>query len=257
MSLTLTLTLLLWPKAVQWPKLYNFAGGFHNMQKFWNMRGSLFKDTHLWEYVKRWRGKDGKLCSDDKAGIVLDHVSDPTQAIEENREYLTVQNVTLSRAAAVYYDSEYGMSDDPDPPPFDKHYVHNHAVSRAKEQPLVFIILLEMRFTEAILMMLDSEKAGERGNFALFQIAQRISALLYCVTNASGYVRICTEERLKWESASAAERLIQEYFVFTKLTVNGKSVFGDRYFEHHQRDIRSFNGGDSNLTPHLRNFACV
>jgi hypothetical protein len=103
-------------------------------------------------------------------------------------------------------------------------------------------------------MMKDSESIGERGDPELFRIAQRLSSIFYCVTNAFNYVRINCEERKWWGCASEALRRFTELFVFTKLTRWGKSVFSDRLFEWSQRDLRGFVGKKATpgYKPHLR-----
>jgi len=88
----------------------------------------------------------------------------------------------------------------------------------------------------------DSETTGADGDFDLYQTAQRLSSLLYAVSNATGYVRLCTEERLKWACASDAERLVHELFNFTNRTANDKPIWCDRFFEWFQRDIRKYTG---------------
>ena len=125
-----------------------------------------------------------------------------------------------------------------------------------------YMILLELRFLEAIYMMKDSEAVGERGDFKLYLMAQRISSLLYTFTHATGcvmwanvgiklwlhvaalgrYVRLTVEERIKWACASEAEKLCHELFMFTKLTSKGASIFSDRWFEWTQHDVRRFHG---------------
>ena len=62
------------------------------------------------------------------------------------------------------------------------------------------------------------------------------------MTNAVNYIRINTEEQVKWACSSEADRLVHKLYVFTKLTSNRKSIFADRWFEWSQRDIRSFVG---------------
>jgi hypothetical protein len=46
-------------------------------------------------------------------------------------------------------------------------------LDRARESPMAYILLLELRFLEAIFMMLGAEGIGERGDFELFLAAQR------------------------------------------------------------------------------------
>ena len=77
--------------------------------------------------------------------------------------------MACSRLAAAKHEKEK-----PAGVPFDADYANTYMLDRARESPMAYIVLLELRFLETIFMMLDAEGIGERGDFELFLAAQRI-----------------------------------------------------------------------------------
>ncbi|KAJ1420612.1 hypothetical protein B484DRAFT_465768 [Ochromonadaceae sp. CCMP2298] len=207
------------------PALYNSPGGFHMYLEMWKMWGGLFKDSHLTMLVKTWRPTQGKLdwflCP-----------GDPRQTEDETDEYLLAHYLTAARACA----ESLGTQGEEQ---VTAQQVEDYMRKRACEHAAVFDIYLGLMWANVIFMMRDSEGSGDRGNLALFQSAQRIATLLFSLTHATKYVRICMEERYHWAHASEAELLIHELYVFTKKTRHGCSIFGDRMMEWFVRDIRS------------------
>ena len=45
------------------------------------------------------------------------------------------------------------------------------------------------------------------------------------------YMRINTDEAIRWKLASDCEKMVHELYCFTKLPANGKSIYEDRWFE--------------------------
>ncbi|KAJ1419364.1 hypothetical protein B484DRAFT_400204 [Ochromonadaceae sp. CCMP2298] len=210
------------------PALYNSPGGFHMYLEMWKMWGGLFKDSHLTILVKTWRPTQGRLDW-------LLNPGDPRQTEDETEEYLLANYLTAARACA----DELGTQGEEQ---VTAQQVEEYMQKRACEHAAVFDLNLGLQWANVIFMMRDSEGSGDRGNLALFQSAQRIATLLFALSHATKYVRICTEERYHWAHASEAEHLIHELYVFTKKTRHGCSIFGDRMMEWFVRDIRSIVG---------------
>ena len=209
----------------EWNEIRNVYAGFHSVLEFRKMIGKCFEESHLGTFVNAWRPSEGK------AKFILSP-GDPTQCLAEFAEYQFAHFTNCARLAAEAHD--------PDDGPFTAQSAFEYRLSRARQCPLAMIVLLELEFTQACYMMCDAERVMPQGNFPLFERAQHIMTLLLSVTNATGYMRLHTDERRRWSVASEAERLVHELFLFTKQSKNGYPIFSDRFFEWHQKDLRKF-----------------
>ena len=114
--------------------LNNASGGFHHLLELVKMRGRFWEHTHLRAFYGKWRNSEPKL----QMGVLCP--SDPTACLSESLEYLFAHYVDCSRRAA----HEHEGSEDT----FDSAYVFDYMLRRAREHPIVYIVLLELRFLE-------------------------------------------------------------------------------------------------------------
>ena len=99
---------------------------------------------------------------------------------------------------------------------------------RSREYATNVLFLQDIRLSEVYVMMRDSERCNST---ELFFSAVRLALPVFCVTNASHYVRICVELLLWRATASPAEVLLFAEAGFTRLTKNGKRRFTDKVQE--------------------------
>jgi hypothetical protein len=205
--------------------LHNNNGGFHLVLKSLNMIGRLFEKTHLRFFFS--------LMDRDTIGRqnwVL-FPSDPNSALVEHPELLHAHYVS----ATIFY-IKANPNSDTEP---TAQQLMNYMLERAKEYPICFVMLLQLRFTELALALTDAERAGPEGK-ALYDSAARLLQGLFSVTNAFGYLYLGVHEDLEYQCASERQRLIHKLYAFVKETPNGKYIFTDRRVEWAVKDIRKF-----------------
>eukprot|EP00978_Attheya_sp_CCMP212_P024657 scaffold77827_cov42-Attheya_sp.AAC.1 len=191
-----------------------FAMGFHFLLHAHRGTGLLFGETHLNHAVGQWRNTFKQIQWYLFPG-------DPNQTDRKKPEYIFAHYVAAARKCAELKGTNELSSVE----------VWDHMMSRAKEHPLLFVILMELNYADISFMIRDSEKNGERGDCNLFLAAVKLLAPLFTVTHATGYVRLSAEYERWRRCASEADLKIFEYFLFTKRTVNGSSIFSDRFVE--------------------------
>jgi hypothetical protein len=106
-------------------------------------------------------------------------------------------------------------------------------LQRAAKYPAVMVMLQHFILNEVLLLMLDSENRGlkDGGNFDQYEAACHWSTLLFSVTNCHKYVQMGLAERVRWASASEAQRKFHEAFVWIAKTKHGTNMFRDRWME--------------------------
>eukprot|EP00978_Attheya_sp_CCMP212_P027337 scaffold91542_cov48-Attheya_sp.AAC.4 len=120
---------------------------------------------------------------------------------------------------------------------------------KAREKPLAHTVLLELRLSEIMWMLRDSERTGEKGsNPKLYRVAQKYALLLYATTNSYKYLRILANEAVNWHCASEADKAIFDAYLFTSETVNGKKIWIDKSVEWMMKDLRVVFG--KHMKPH-------
>lgn len=119
--------------------------------------------------------------------------------------------------------------------------VWDHALSRARAQPIVAFVLIYAILAQTIMLAIDSEHQGSHG-FEQYRVAHRILPLIFAATNAFKYCRSTMDQHVEWECASDAQYVFTREFLFTKATAHGKRIWADRFVEWFQHDVRKFEG---------------
>ena len=99
-----------------------------------------------------------------------------------------------------------------------------------------------LRYAEIIGLLSDTETQRPRRNLELYFTACEFLVEICGVSGSPNYCRIISEELMRWETMSEAEKKLCEERIFTKQTVNGNCVYHDRFMEWIVKDIRSTTG---------------
>ena len=202
----------------QYKKPRVFFAGLHYMMEFLSMRGRLCRDLTSF-FASKWRTTEKGL-----EWIYL--IRDPTDALEEWREYLVAHYAAAAESAG---------SKDP-------RRIHLYMLKRSIEKPMCQGILFDLRLLEIVFMIRDSEKAGTHGDVPLFLTCLRFSLPLFAITHATNYCYLVCEFLEWYKLASDAEKILFENFFYTKLSVGGKPIWADRGVEWTVGYIRKFMG---------------
>jgi hypothetical protein len=152
-----------------------FPGGFHFTLELHRIRGRFFEDIFGW-FVSKWRPTAGR-----QKWIM--EPSDPNDLLEELYEYVLAHY----RCAADCLAEFIGCNE------VSPKQVNSYMLERAASCPFAMAVLMELRFAEVTIIMRDSEKSGPCGDVDLFLTGVRFSLVLFTVTHAVKYVRICTK----------------------------------------------------------------
>jgi hypothetical protein len=232
-------------------KIRAFFGGFHLVLESHRKRGLLFAKSHLEDFFSSWRTSEGQLkwvslCVFRRLVVILfllAHIclcskvmnpGDPNQINAELVMYVLGIYTSAIRALIVIkrngttYDVGISASD-----------VVDHMISRAKVYPIIFVILIEIRFAEVIFMLHEAEREG---NVDLYLTALKYLTPLFASAHATKYVAMSTDFLVEWFCKSDAEKTIFAEFVFTRKTKNGKKIYSDRFVEWMMKDLRMWCG---------------
>lgn len=201
------------------------AGGFHYLLKAHHGCGNTFGDTHFGWLVQTYRRSDKQ-----RDWVLLP--SDPNQADDEIPQILL--------ACAISLINEYEERNEVTEASAEE--IHDFFVELAKEKKHVFSMLMHMLWENVLLMIRDSESDGKKGNPELFFTALRFMLPFATINNNGGYVELGLDWEMWRRTSSEADMKIYKEFIFSKLTVNGKSIFGDRFVEWSVRDHRKHMG---------------
>ena len=149
-------------------------GGFHLLLEAHQKCGSLFSGSHLIDLFSSWRTTQGQL------NWVLDP-GDPGQIDAELvmvilALYVSAICAESARKANVAEGEEFDLS------PSD---VIDSMVKRAMEEPLMLVILIQLRLVELTFMLHEGEKKGDA---SIYITAQKYLAILFATTHATKYV---------------------------------------------------------------------
>lgn len=210
--------------------IYN--GPMHTLMKFLQKaKGRVVAETHARNLISPWR-------KSDKAQDFILTPSDPTQSLQEFTQVNVALILGASRAAAAAVAPGTGEISPVDCVDF--------IISRARQEPLVLIILLDMRLMGILGMMRDSKRKGPRKDLKcnpdLYRSACRLSLLLFANTHSYKYIRILWETLIDWDCSSELDKEIYDALVFCQETVNGKMVWHDENVEWIMKDVRSWLG---------------
>ena len=101
--------------------------------------------------------------------------------------------------------------------------VIDHMIERAKEWPIIMVMLIELRFAELTFMLHESEKNG--GDVDLYLTVKKFLIRLYAGTHCTKYISLLTDFFVEWFCCSDAERIFFTKAVFTRKTKNSESIF--------------------------------
>jgi len=104
--------------------------------------------------------------------------------------------------------------------------------------PFVMAVLLELRFAEVSFILRDSEKSGAHGDVDAFVTGVSLSMVLFTVTHAVKYVRICAEFLRWWATPPDAEKILFQNFIYTRISLHGCSKWADRCMEWSVEHVR-------------------
>lgn len=200
-----------------------FFGGLHYQIESLNVFGRLFQETRG-HVVRRYRDTPGRW-----KWVMFPR--SPDDPMNEILPYI----VALNRAAADCCAD--AMQRDVSPTE-----VLQHQLACAKANPNSLFALMELRYATLLLMLRDSEKAGRKGDLALFIASVRLSLPFCAVTNAYRYVEIGCDFLVWWETASDADRKLFENFIYTRQSENGLPIWSDRCIEWTMGHIRQYMG---------------
>ena len=155
-------------------KVKGVGGGFHLLLEAHRKCGSLFSGSHLIDLFSSWRTTQGQL------NWVLDP-GDPGQIDAELvmvilALYVSAIRAEAARKANVAEGEEFDLS------PSD---IIDSMVKRAMEEPLMLVILIQLRLAELTFMLHEAEKKGDA---SIYITAQKYLAILFATTHATKYV---------------------------------------------------------------------
>ncbi|GFH54062.1 hypothetical protein CTEN210_10538 [Chaetoceros tenuissimus] len=235
-------------------------GGFHLMLELYKKIGAIFQHTHLFFLTFLFRKSTGSV------NYVL-NPSDPNQAegemVQRHLAYIlsAIRCVSWLKRRGLW-DNINWESDEDELNPYDSNVwddgtdladgtelassveisaedVMKLILYRAKKNPLVFVILLEMRFCEILFLL---QRAEHTRNAFLYCIAMKYALLLCINSNAYHYVEMICIFFIERTCMSDALRKILDTFILFQVTKFGKYIFADRSVEWTMRDIRVYLG---------------
>jgi hypothetical protein len=203
-----------------------YFGGFHTGLTGWKANGKLFAEAFLNDIFRMWRSSDKQLKWVMEPG-------DPNQIEDEMVMFIVGQyaaaiegQIDASKALGlVTVDSS--VCD-----------IVDHMISRAKEHKIAMVALIQLRLAECLFLLLDSESNRDG---AMYRTALKFLAIFFCSAHSPKYVSLGSDFFVDWHCSSEADKALFESILFRK-TVNGRSIFGDRFVEWTIRDLRMFLG---------------
>ena len=210
-------------------KVKGVGGGFHLLLEAHRKCGSLFSGSHLIDIFSSWRTTPGQL------NWVLDP-GDPGQIDAELVMYILALYVSAIRAEAARKAKVAEGEESFDLSPSD---IIDSMVKRAMEEPLMLVILTQLRLAELTFMLHEAEKKGDA---SIYITAQKYLAILFATTHATKYVSMSMDFFVDLFCSSDADKKIFEKAFLTRETKNGKKIFTDRFVEWMMKDLRSWLG---------------
>ena len=194
-------------------KVVGYSGGFHMLLEAHRKRGDAFGQTHLEDIFSCWRPTEGQLR------WVL-NPGDPNQINAELIMYVlgmyaaAIRSALIGKANSAANDAEIQLS---------AKEVVDHMLARAKEWPIVMMVLIELRFAELTFMLKESQRNG--GDVDLYHTATKFLSRLYAGTHCTKYTHLITELFVDWYCSSDSEKVIFAKGIFTRKTKNGETIF--------------------------------
>jgi hypothetical protein len=205
---------------------HNESGPFHAFMKAINCRGLLLGEPLVADLLGRYR----------KSERSVDYVlfpSDPSQFEPEHIEAILVIQLQCARRAASMKANHAVSSVD----------AVDVTIARSQEEPLFFLVLIDLRLADILWLIRDTERTGEDGcDPELYRMGAKYTVVLYAATGAYKYVRIFAEFFKDRLCESELDKAIYDAFVFAQDTVNGKKIWTDESVEWMMKDVRSWMG---------------
>jgi hypothetical protein len=196
-------------------KVSAFSGGFHQLLEAHRKRGDAFGKSHLEDVFSCWRPSEGQLRWVMNPG-------DPNQISAELSMYVLAMYSAAIRSC-LQTKARNNADNSCDEIKICARDVVDHMVDRAKQYPIVMMVLMELRFAQLTFMLHESERNG--GDVNLFLTAQKFLGRLYASTHCTKYVSMLADFFVEWHCCSPAERIIFEKGIFTRKTKNGDTIF--------------------------------
>ena len=190
-------------------KVKPFTGGFHFGLEGHRKRGYAFGKSLLEDVFSCWRETEGQL------NWVL-NPGDPNQINTELVMYILGMYAAAIRSILDTDTSDTRKIE------ISSRKVADHMLERARRWPIIMVALLEMRFAHLIFMLNESEETNDCN---LYITVQKYFVRLFASTHCTKYVSMITDFFVDWYCFSPAERILFANAVFTRKTINGKSVF--------------------------------
>ena len=212
-------------------KVMGFGGGFHLLLETHRKRGSLFGGSHLEDIFSTWRKTPGQLKWVLEPG-------DPGQIDEELIMVVLALYTTAVREEAKRRAKKAHEKG-------NTHFkmcaadIIDSMTKRALEQPLMLVMLIELRLAELTFMLHEAERKGDAG---IYITAKKYLAALFAITHATKYVSMTMDFFVSIFCFSDADWKIFEEGIFVRKTKNGNTIFSDRFVEWMMKDFRTWLG---------------
>jgi hypothetical protein len=209
-------------------KIAPYFGGFHLVLEGHRKRGSLFGKSHMEDFFSSWRTSEGQLK------WVL-NPGDPNQIDTELGMYVLGIYVSAVRAVIKHKGPGTAFS-------ISSSDVVDHMIQRAKEFPIVMIILIEIRYAEVIFMLHQSEKESDVSKFLT---AMKFLSPMFASSHATKYVNMTADFLVEWYCKSDAEKVSRysknkSYFTLFLILLNIQTPYLFLFDHHMIMSIRSF-----------------
>ena len=191
------------------------GGGLHWGMTGWKKGRRLTRTVFLEQII------EGHRNTAAKRDWFFGQFNDPTQTQNESMEVL----------AAFVWDAARAYESDPTcaGKEFTAVDVINRVERRAAVCPVAYFALLDARFVEVQLSMLESSKNG--GNFSLYCAMQRLLMIVLAGTNAHNYIELGVYDRVMWLTESELTKTAYKMNVWLRRTKTGQTCFSDLWVE--------------------------
>jgi len=202
--------------------LVPFFGGFHFMLQQVTMAAELsYEFRHF--VIKGWRPTQKRQ----------EWVLSPSDPKQFELEVIS-QMAAMWRAAVDSYAEHHSKTE------VSAAEVHHFMLERAATYPFAHAQLIEYRWLMVYFMIRDSEVSWSIDQFFT---TVRLALRLCTISNATNCTLMLTKLLLWWETASPADKILYENFVFASKSAAGKNCFKDRAQEKVQLMCRGHLGG--------------
>jgi hypothetical protein len=205
-----------------------YFGGFHLVLNGYRDSGRSWEESHLGHFFHAWRPTEKQL-----AWVM--HPGDPNQIEDE----MIMYSLAMKTAACIGAAEHLRAATQSESVELSPAAVNKHMLDRGNIYPLVAIVVGQLRNADVINLLHESE---DKGDADLFRTATKFIGANKCTTYSTKYVALIAGFFLKHYCQSDAEKIIYDRFILFRKTVNGSTIFGDRFVEWVIRDLRTYIG---------------